>query len=90
MRGVYRAQQALPHLGVEQGDTVIIDPEHPRAPIQVVKLHSRHRLPDLVSELDSLTFLSPLADRPPLDPPSPGAQPERPESRHRRNLRLLP
>lgn len=56
MEWVYRAPYAIPSLGVEKGDNIIVAPAA-ADPLVVVKKIDRNRLPAILEHLDRLTLL---------------------------------
>lgn len=58
MKAVYEATYAVPELGIEVGDTVLVEPAHPRTPLLVVKGYDRGRLPSILEHLDDFTLRS--------------------------------
>ena len=56
MEWVYRAPYAIPELGVEVGDAIIVAPAA-EVPLTVVKRFDRNRLPIILEHLDRLTLL---------------------------------
>ena len=50
----YLCQDAIPAIGAEPGDTIIVRPSHPHAPLAVVKRYGHQTLVELraTGELD--------------------------------------
>ena len=69
MRGIYRATYAVPELGIEAGDMVVVEPGHPRAPLKIIRAFDRNDLPSVLDCLNDFPLLR-------LDEPHrPGATP---------------
>ena len=49
-KSVFRVSYPLPEVGAEVGDHVIVDPNHPTAPVRVVKQFGREELHRLIRE----------------------------------------
>lgn len=49
MKAVYEAPYAIPELGVEAGDHIVVRLSHPSVPLAVVKRYSRSHLTALIS-----------------------------------------
>jgi hypothetical protein len=58
MKAVYEAPYAIPELGVERGDVILVEPAHPRSPLLVVRRFDRNRLPLILDHLDRLSPVS--------------------------------
>lgn len=52
MKAVYEASYAIPELGVEPGDLIVVRPSHPTNPLLVSRRHHRSRLVLLLDHLD--------------------------------------
>lgn len=74
MEAVYLTHYAIPELGALPGDYLVVEPGHPRAPLQVVRNFDHHALVRLMGadHLDRLTLVGeqPAADPLPTVPPS--------------------
>lgn len=57
MRAIYRATYGIPELGIEPGDTVIIEPEHPRAPLKIVRSFAEEELPIILDRVTDFPLL---------------------------------
>lgn len=79
MKAVYEATYAIPELGVEVGDRIVVRPSHPTAPLSVVRRFGHHALVRFMGEghLDALRVLhtEPSVIRRP-------SQSDRPSPRH--------
>ena len=49
-KSVFRVLYPLPHVSADAGDHVIVDPDHPTAPVRVVKHFGREELNRLIRE----------------------------------------
>lgn len=58
MRAVYETDHAIPELGAEPGDLIVVEPGHPEAPLLVVREFDRNRLPIILEHLDRLSPVS--------------------------------
>lgn len=58
MKAIYEVPYAIPELGAQRGDVIVVEPAHPEAPLVVVRGFDRNRLPMVLDHLDRLTLLS--------------------------------
>lgn len=58
MKAVYEATYAVPELGIEVGDAVLVEPAHTETPLLVVKGFDRNRLPRILEHMDAFTLVS--------------------------------
>ena len=58
MKAVYEVPYAIPELGAERGDIILVEPAHPTTPLLVVKRFDRNRLPLILDHLDRLSPVS--------------------------------
>ncbi len=65
MKAVYETPYAIPELGAEPGDIIVVEPAHPHTPLSVVRQFDRNRLPVILDHIDSLTPLSSSVAAPP-------------------------
>ena len=57
VRGVYRATCAVEELGIEPGDTVIVDPGHERAPLRIVRSYTKDEIPAILNRIHDFPCL---------------------------------
>lgn len=63
MRAVFEAPYAIPELGVDRGDVLVVRPDHPTDPLMVAKRFDHTHLPLILGHLHRLTPVSlPSAD----------------------------
>lgn len=55
---IYQALEDIPELEVKRGDTVLLRPAHPTAPMLVTKRFDRTRLPDVLDHVRNLACVS--------------------------------
>jgi hypothetical protein len=82
MRGVYRATYPVRELGIEAGDTVIVEPGHERAPLRIVRSYTPEELPVALQAINDFPCLH-------LDRPSPTPRHQVPGRRRGHWLWLL-
>lgn len=58
MRAIYEAKSAIPELGIERGDVVVLQPAREQDPLLVVKRLDRTRIVPLLTHLDRLRAVS--------------------------------
>ena len=58
MKAVYEVPYAIPELGVEPGDLLVVRPADPEAPLLVVKELHRDLLPLILDHVDRLRLVS--------------------------------
>lgn len=72
MEAVYLSHYAIPELGVQPGDHLVVQPAHPTVPLQVVRNLDRHALVRLMGagHLARLVFVAgDLGRKGPSSPP---------------------
>lgn len=68
MKAVYEVPYAIPELGAEAGDLLVVRPADPDAPLLVVKEFDRNRLPLILGHVDHCRLVS--FEGAPSPPPS--------------------
>jgi hypothetical protein len=69
MEAVYQVAAPIPGIGAEPGDIVLVELEHPRYPLLVVKQYGEDHLPALLAHIGNLELVSAHS---PLAWPAPG------------------
>lgn len=89
MRAVYTAERAIPELGVEEGDKVLIEPAHPRFPMIVFREFDRNQLPAVLDHIDHGLTLSSFSGPPSSSPEQIRRWLSKPESRNHPRPKLM-